>query len=119
MSRVLLPWERLGLMMERDPVKMLELVLGIPDVRILGVEATERHVRIELESTRDEARCSRCGAEAVLIGSKVEEMVDLPIMGTPSRLLVNRRRWECPSPTCGAKRWFEPSPVEEFSPPGS
>ena len=61
--------------------------------------------------------CSRCGAEAVLIGSKVEEMVDLPIMGTPSRLLVNRRRWECPSPTCGAKRWFEPNPVEEFSPP--
>ena len=76
--------------MERDPVKMLELVLGIPDVRILGVEATERHVRIELESTRDEARCSRCGAEAVLIGSKVEEMVDLPICRAVAALLTGQ-----------------------------
>jgi transposase len=101
---------------ERDPVKMLELVLGIPDVRILGVESTTRHIRIELESTRDGARCSRCGSEAVLVGTRVEEMVDLPIMGTPPRLLVNRRRFECPSPTCGAKRWFEPHPVKEFNP---
>jgi transposase len=97
--------------MERDPVKMLELVIGIPDVRVLGVEVTHSHVRIELESVHDQAVCARCGAAAVLVGRRVEENVDLPIMGTPSRLLVQRRRFECPTPTCPAKRWYEPDPV--------
>jgi len=45
--------------MERDPVKVLELIVGLPDARVLGVEVTESHIKIELESTHDEARCSR------------------------------------------------------------
>jgi hypothetical protein len=38
-------------------VKMLELVVGMPGVRILGVEATPAVIRIEVESTDDETVC--------------------------------------------------------------
>ena len=46
-------------------MKMLKLVVGMPGVRILGVEATPAVIRIEVESTDDETVCPRCGAQAV------------------------------------------------------
>jgi hypothetical protein len=83
--------------MERDPVKMLELVVRMPGVRILGVEAKPAVIRIELESTDDEAVCPRRGAQAELLSTKTEEKVDVPVMGVPSRLIVKRRRSRCPT----------------------
>ena len=99
--------------MERDPVKMVELLLALPEgVRVLGVERWPDVVRIELESTLEESRCPRCGTEAVLTGAKTDELVDLPVMGSPSRFLVRRRRWRCPSASCPVTKWVEKSPVE-------
>ena len=99
--------------MERDPVRMVELLLAIPQgVRVLGVERLPDVVRIELESTRDEAQCARCGTVAVLTGTKTDELVDLPVMGSPSRFLVRRRRWRCPAPNCPVTKWVEKSPIE-------
>jgi len=100
--------------MERDPVKMLELVVGMPGTRILGVEATPELIRIELESTEDEATCPRCGTKAELLSIKSEEKVDLPVMGVPSRFVVNRRRWRSPSEQCPETTWLEPDPTGEL-----
>src|SRR5271165_4934334 len=97
--------------MERDPVKMLELIVGMPDVHVLGVEATSSVVRIELESTNDVPVCPRCGAQAELLSTKSEEKVDLPVMGRPSRLIVKRRRWRCPTAKCPVTKWLEPDPT--------
>jgi transposase len=101
--------------MERDPVKMLELVVGMPGVRVLGVEATPAVIRIELESTDDEAVCPRCGAQAELLSTKTEEKVDLPVMGVPRRLIVKRRRWRCPTEQCPQTKWLEPDPTGELA----
>jgi len=98
--------------MERDPGKMLELLVGMPDVRVLGVETTDNVVRIEIESTIDRATCERCGAEAELLGIKSDEKVDLPVMGTPSRFIVRRRRWRCPTASCPVTKWLEPDPTD-------
>jgi len=100
--------------MERDPVKMLELVVGMSGVRILGVEATPAVIRIEVESTDDETVCPRCGAQAELLSTKTEEKVDLPVMGVPSRFVVKRRRWRCPSEQCPETKWLEPDPTGEL-----
>jgi DNA-directed RNA polymerase subunit RPC12/RpoP len=97
--------------MERDPVKMLELVVGMSDVRILGVEVTSDVIRFELETKDDEASCPRCGIKAELLSIKVEEKVDLPVMGVPSRFIVKRRRWRCPSDSCPETKWLEPDPT--------
>ena len=99
--------------MERDPVKMVELLLALPDdVRVLGVERKADGVYVELESTAEEARCTQCGTEAVLTGTKTDVFVDLPVMGSPSRFVVQRRRWRCPSPDCSMTKWVEASPIE-------
>ena len=99
--------------MERDPVRMVEQLLALPEgVRVLGVERLPDVVLIELESTLDESRCPRCGSVAVLTGTKTDELVDLPIMGSPSRFVLRRRRWRCPAPTCAVTKWVEKSPVE-------
>lgn len=95
---------------------MLELILGMPNVRVLGAEATSALVRIELESTIDAPVCPRCGAQAELLSTKSEEKVDLPIMGRPSRLVVKRRRWRCPTAQCPVTKWLEPDPTDEFPP---
>jgi transposase len=100
--------------MERDAAKMLELILGMPNVRVLGAEATSALVRIEVESTNDTPVCPRCGAQAELLSTKSEEKVDLPIMGRPSRLVVKRRRWRCPTAHCPVTKWLEPDPTDEF-----
>ncbi len=92
-------------------MKMLEVVLGLQDIRVLGAEETEKFVRLEIETTLDTARCSRCGGQAELVGSRTDELVDLPIMGRPSRFRLKRRRWRCPTPTCDAKQWLEPNPL--------
>ena len=81
-------------------MKMLELVVGMPGTRILGVESAE-----------DEAVCPRCGTQAELLSTKTEEKVDLPVMGVPSRFLVKRRRWRCPSEQCPETKWLEPDPT--------
>jgi transposase len=98
--------------MERDPAKMLELLVGMSGIRVLGVELTATHIRIELESTIDVTTCARCGVQAELLGTKSEEKVDLPVMGTPSRLIVKRRRWRCPTANCPVTKWLEPDPSD-------
>ena len=35
-----------------DDKKVLELIVGLPDARVLRVEVTESHIKIELESTQ-------------------------------------------------------------------
>lgn len=99
--------------MERDPVKMLGVLLALPeDVRVLGVERKPDGVYVELESVADTERCASCGAEAELTGTKTDVLVDLPVMGSPSRFVVRRRRWRCPAPNCPTTKWVEPSPIE-------
>lgn len=100
--------------MERDPVKMLELVVGMPGVRVLGVEVTSEVIRFELETKEDEVACPRCGTKAELLSIKSEEKVDLPVMGVPSRFIVRRRRWRCPSDACPETKWLEPDPTGEL-----
>lgn len=93
-------------------MKMLELLVGMPNVRVLGVETSPDLVRIEIESTIDRVSCARCGAEAELLGTKSDEKVDLPVMGTPSRFIVQRRRWRCPTASCPVTKWLEPDPTD-------
>jgi len=88
---------------------MCELLVGLPDVRVLGVQ-TGDSIIIELETTAEIAGCPACGSVAVGKGRRTVELVDLPCFGRPTRLRWHKRRWRCPEPECPQGSWTEEEP---------
>jgi hypothetical protein len=63
---------------ETDPTRMCELLVGLPDVRILGVHGRAGDVlRIYIESRGERPGCSHCGVLAQLKDRSAVELVDL------------------------------------------
>jgi len=91
---------------QRDAIRMCELLVGLPEISVLGVETTEHHL-IEIETTNPVAGCSQCGSIAVGKGRRVVDLVDLPAFGKPTTLRWKKRRWRCAEPTCTAASWTE------------
>ena len=51
--------------MEVDPTRMCELLVGLPDVNVLGVDDVPgAPLRIYVESRFEHAWCPRCGCRA-------------------------------------------------------
>ncbi|MCU1493233.1 MAG: transposase family protein [Acidimicrobiaceae bacterium] len=78
---------------------MCEILVGLPDVVVLGVldgPVTEIHV----ECRRTSVGCPDCGAIAELKDQRVVPFVDLPCFGRPTRLRWHKRRLRCPEPDC-------------------
>ena len=73
--------------MEQDPTRMCELLVGLGDVDVVGIddEATEPlvvHVR-----TRCRPVCWGCGARVWSKGVRAVRLVSLPAFGHPVRLV--------------------------------
>ena len=85
--------------METDPTRMCELLVGLPDVSVLGVEEGDVVVvHVELRTTK--VGCPSCGVVAWLKDRSAVELVDLPAFGRPARLVWRRHRWRCPDEDC-------------------
>ncbi len=97
--------------MELDPTRMCELLVGLPDVNVLGVEDTPAALRVHIETRGERPCCGGCGGRATIRDRPVVELVDLPCFGRSARLAWRKRRWSCPSPTCATRSWTEEVPA--------
>ena len=82
--------------MEMDPTRMCELLVGLPDVVVLGVDDDPNGaLRVHVESRVDQGWCRACGARAGIKDRTRVPLVDLPCFGRPTRLVWHKQRWQC------------------------
>jgi len=79
---------------------MCELLVGLPDVNVLGVDQAAGVVRVVVETRGVRPRCGGCDGPVTIKDRSAVELVDLPVFGRPSRLVWRKRRWRCPSSAC-------------------
>ncbi|MXV89574.1 MAG: hypothetical protein F4004_02725 [Acidimicrobiia bacterium] len=73
--------------MEENPTRICELLVGLGEVEVLGVDdkfggPLELHVR-----TRARPTCGGCGGSVWSKGTSAVSLVDLPAFGRPVRLV--------------------------------
>jgi hypothetical protein len=68
---------------ETDPIRMCQLLVGLPDVVVLGVvdDGGDGPIRIHVECRLGKPRCGRCGAEVWVKDRPEVLLVDLPAFG--------------------------------------
>jgi transposase len=88
-------------------MRMCALLVGLPDVTVIGVGEWPLWLRIEVVGVTARPVCS-CGAVAHRHGARRVMLVDLPCLGRPTRLVVHKQRWRCP--TCRRSwTWQDPT----------
>ena len=96
---------------ELDPTRMCALLVGLPDVFIVAVDAgLTGPIRVHVETTATVAFCAGCGSRAWSKDRPVVELVDLACFGRPARLVWRKRRWRCPNSWCRVGSWTEDAP---------
>ena len=93
--------------MESNPIRVCELLVGPPDVNVLGVEDDDpvQPLQVHVEIRGSRPRCVGCGSEARVKDRPPVMLVDLPAFGRPVRLVWRKHRWQCPDPVCGVGSW--------------
>ena len=86
--------------MEENPTRICELLVGLGEVEVLGVDdesagSLALHIR-----TRARPACGGCGGAVWSKGSAPMRLVDLPAFGRPVRLVWHKWRWRCPAASC-------------------
>ena len=94
--------------METDGRRMCELLVGLGEVDLVGVEelAGDR-LRVTIRSRGPRPVCVGCGGRVWSKGDQPVGLVDLPAFGRPVRLRWKKRRWVCPEPGCGVGSFAE------------
>ncbi len=102
--------------MECDPTRVCELLVGLGDVEVLGVDDEDgAPLRVHIRRRAPRPGCERCGGLLWSNGGRQVELVDLPVFGRPARLVWHKRRWRCARPGCEAVTVTEQDP--EIAPP--
>lgn len=97
--------------METDPTRINEILVGLPDVNVLGVEdETDVALRVHVETRSARPGCPWCGGPVLAKDRDEVELVDLTAFGYPTRLVWKKRRWCCIDPMCGAGSFTERAP---------
>jgi hypothetical protein len=58
------PQRKLPGHLETDPTRMLERLVGLPEVNVVGLHATDDHVELHIESITRRPGCPVCGFPA-------------------------------------------------------
>lgn len=96
--------------MEKDPMRMCERLIGLPEVRIRGVrDRVGFPIEIHVETIIATMGCG-CGGRARGKGRRAVRLVDLPAFGRPAVLVWHKRRWQCPDSDCETGSWTEHDP---------
>ena len=101
------PKRKLPSRLETDPTKMMELLVGLPEICVLGVYVTDERVELHIESVADRPGCPACGVLAQPKGWREVVLVDLQFGGKPSTLHWHKRRWRCADGDCTNGSWTE------------
>lgn len=98
--------------METNATRMCALLVGLPDVTVIGVEDREGlPLRVHVETTAALVGCAGCGTRAWSKGRRRVELVDLPAFGRPAQLVWHKRRWCCPDASCETGTFTEAQPA--------
>ena len=99
--------------METDPTRMCELLVGLGDVELEGVNDLGEGVPLEvvIRSRKPRRVCVGCGCRVWSKGYRSVVLVDLPAFGRPVRLRWRKRRWTCPNPDCEVRSFIEQDPT--------
>ena len=98
--------------MEVDPTRVCELLVGLGDVEVLGVDDDEGGpLRVHVRRRAPRLGCDGCGGALWSDGERPVVLVDLPAFGRPARLVWHKRRWRCPLRACGAGTVTEQDPA--------
>jgi transposase len=93
---------------EREPTRVCELLVGLPEVAILGVEdGPDGELCVHVECRKRATFCEACGIEARLKERPAIALVDLPCFGRRTRLVWHKRRFSCPDELCPRASWTE------------
>ena len=85
--------------MEADPTRMCELLVGLGEVDLVGINDPGEGAPLEVVIGSRKARplCVACGGSVWSKGYRSVVLVDLPAFGRPVRLRWRKRRWTCPN----------------------
>jgi transposase len=92
-----------------DPVAINELLVGLPDVVVLGAEALDDGQGIELHVMRspESTACATCGVVARFKGWRDVVLTDVSMATRRVVLHWHKRRWRCMDVDCPAGGWTE------------
>jgi transposase len=91
---------------------MCALLVGLPDVAVLGVvDEAERPLQVHVETAVAVIGCPACGTQARVKDRAAVTLVDLPAFGRPAVLVWHKRRWRCPDADCSTGTWTERAPA--------
>ena len=85
---------------------MCELLVGLPEVMIVGIDDVgDGPLVVHVEQSGDRPVCVGCGSTPTVKDRDEVVLVDLPYGGRPSRLCWHKVRWECPELECAVTSW--------------
>jgi len=97
---------------EVDPTRICELLVGLPDVVVLGVlDERDAPLVVHVETRDARPSCVSCAGAVVVKDRRRVELVDLPCFGRATRLVWRKRRWSCRNVTCATGTWTEDVPA--------
>jgi transposase len=92
--------------LEVDPTRMCELLVGLPEVVVLGVDdRVDGPIAVHIEQASERPACPGCEARPTVKDRDVVELVDLPCFGRQARLCWHKIRWACSEPECEMTTW--------------
>ncbi len=94
--------------METNPTRMCELLVGLPEVNVLGVaDEPGGPLVVKIETRAGTPNCGGCGRRADLKDRDEVDHVDLAVFGRQAKLRWAKRRWRCRHADCGVGSWTE------------
>ena len=98
--------------MELDHTRMCALLVGLPDVTVLGIDdVRDGPLRVHVETTGPRPACPDCAGQLRVKDRPVVELVDLPCFGRATRLAWRKFRWACPNEACLVNTFTEDVPT--------
>ncbi len=97
--------------MESDPSRMCELLVGLPDVKVLAVEEVlGETLVVHVEQAGDRSWCHRCGGRSRVKDRAQVVLADLACFGRRARLVWHKFRLCCGDGDCemGSWTWEDP-----------
>ncbi len=91
--------------MELDPTRMCELLVGLPDVNVLGVSDEADSLVVVVETRGPRPVCLGCGTVGRVKDRDLVLLHDLPSFGRPAKLLWRKHRWKCVNTVCDVHTW--------------